>query len=394
MGPILGALIALCLYTAALHFFLLGSVSPKPNDFVAPPQSIDASVKFWVTDYVQWHRQQRRNPKARRLIYTTISAGLGDNIRGLLRAYAFAVLTKRVFVIRWERPYPLWLVVSNNSMATFGFDRRVDVPDGIVVKSFHYMRMNKRQLYDTLRGAEETVVELACGPSPLIHDVLPILRGDHLSKVAIPRFDDAAIRAASHALFEPSQSSIERHRVYMNKFHLCGASNSIVCPNYEELSVAARRYARQYIGVQVRLGVGTHEYNTVRFKNLRGNQHRVARCFARRVRRVSFDDMADAHATIFLATDTPEFRRVFANTMRDVLPGSTVVWINKAVRHYAGLPSYGKNADYFQHLFDEIRVLGNAAHILSFESGFSYAANWLGSSIQLHTITYHECGVE
>ncbi len=228
-----------------------------------------------------------------------------------------------------------------------------------------------------------------------MHDVLPILRGEHLLKVDIPPFNDAALRGAAHTLLEPSEKAFRYHDSYMNKFRLCKSSDTSVCPNYNQLSDHSRMYARQYIGVQARLGVGTHEYSTVRFKGLRSKEGLIARFFARAVRRISFDLVGDAHAHVFLATDTPSFRHVFRSAMQASLPGSTVFWIDQPVRHYAGLPAGHKQGlEYFEHLFAEIRLLGDAAHILSFESGFSYSANWIGNALQLHTLAYHECGVE
>ncbi len=148
--PIFGLLIALCLCTAALHFILLGAKMPRPKSAPTIHKSVNPSFEFWISDYVRRHEQERPRPRARRLIYTTISAGLGNNLRGLLRAYAFAVLTRRVFVVRWERPYSLHTVLSENAMRRFAFNQLIDVPKGASIRQFHYMRMNKDQLYNTL----------------------------------------------------------------------------------------------------------------------------------------------------------------------------------------------------------------------------------------------------
>ncbi len=372
---------------AALHFVPVQWTTGSTLSTHANP-----SVSFWATDYLKWHRSERTRPTARRLVYTTVNAGLGDNISGLLRIYAFAVLTRRVLVFRWEKPYSLRTVISREALKRFEYDPIIDRPNGTVVRRFR--SSGSIEFFRTLRGPE-LVVQVASGPSPLIHDVLPRIRGDHLAKVKIPPYNQAAIRKVAHALFEPSEKAALQHEETMNEFGLCTASDTAVCPNFDRLSNRSRKYARQYIAVHARLGIGTSELWNKRFKGVRENQRKIAACFARAAKRIAMDYVGDARPLIFLATDTPSFRSVFRKVTKSVFPKGTVFWIDHPVFHYGTLRRRRNDGLFqFEHLFREVRLLGDASHILSFDSGFSYSANWLGNALQLHVLTHHQCGVE
>ncbi len=394
-NQIRGVFLALYVCTVALVLALLYFIPVQlgATDVGSPVTTHgNPSVSFWVTDYLNWHQKERPRPTARRLIYSTVNAGLGDNISGLLRTFAFAVLTRRVLVFRWKKPFSLRTVVSQEALEQFEYNPAIDRPNGTAVRSFHHLRMDKNEFYSTLRGPE-LVVQFSCGPSPLIHDVLPILRGEHLARVKIPPFNQAAIRKVARTLFEPSVQASLQHEEALNEFGLCTASGTEVCPNFERLSNSSRKHARQYIGVHARLGIGTSELSNKRFRGMLENQQEIAACFARAAQRIAMDHVGDAHPLVFLATDTPSFRTVFRDVMKSVFPKGTVFWIDLPVHHYRSLRRHREGLFQFEHLFREVRLLGDAAHILSFDSGFSYSANWLGSALQLHVLSHHQCGV-
>lgn len=391
MMCMLGAVFVLI---GVVQLLLLRHVSPH---ILAPKMQLqepkrDPSVRFWVDDYLGWHRTQRGRPGARLLIYNTVKAGLGDNIRGLMRTYSFAVLTRRVILVNWVHPYPLASVIGEEPAKMFLL-KASDLEPGEKALEFHYYRMRTSEFYAALRS-ERRAISHGCGPRALIHDVLPELRTPHWEGVPVPPFNDAARRAIARKMYAPSADASTRHTELLDRYALCTASTTQVCPNYGELSRDSRKRARQYIAVHVRLGIGTGEYSTLRFRVMRGNETRIARCFARRVRQLSYE-MGDAGGKVLLATDTPSFQTIFRNQMRVLLPKAEVFMYNSRVTHYAGIPANSSSGmRNFMQLWTEMRLLGDAEHIVSFHSGYSLCGYWMGKAVSLITIPHSECGLE
>lgn len=345
---------------------------------------LDASHKFWITDYMEWHRINRKSPRARRLIFSPVAAGLGDNLRGLIRSYLYAVVTRRIFLVDWKRPFPLARAIDTS---WYAFDPKVDLPNNASVRSFHFYRMSNRELYSTLKGSTK-VVRLQTGYNNFMHDTVTSLCGAYQRCSDIPPHTDDTLRAVGHIILRPSKEAAARHRQNLSRLTLCVGSRTKLCPNHDELASASRKDARQYISVHARLGIGTGEYMQ-RFKHINGNESTIARCLAIAVRRIQ-DRMGYVSPKVLLATDTPSFRNTFRHAMRDVYPKAQVVWLGGRVIHYTRIPG-GQFAESFDHLFDEMRLIGDAAHIIRFTSGFSTVAYLMGNAMSITELWTDTC---
>lgn len=377
-------IIAFVFFISIQHVFPVSFLPDNLKLNSRQPILLDASRTFWVTDYMKWHKENRKLPQARRLIFTPVSAGLGDNLRGIIRAYLYAVLTRRLLLVDWNRPFPLARAVDTS---WYEFDPVVDLASNSSVQSFHYYHMSYVKFYDTLKS-NALVVRLETGHMPVIHDTVTALCGPYHRCSEIPPHTNDALRAAGRILLQPSKEAAVRHRKNLNRMALCVGSSTKLCQNYDELGVESRKDARQYISVHARLGIGTGEYMQ-RFGHIKGNESTIARCLAIAVRRIQ-DKMGYVRPKVLLATDTPSFRNTFRYTMRNVYPKAQVTWLGGPVTHYRSIPN-GQWAGSFDHLFDEMRLIGDGAHIIRFPSSFSTIAYLMGNALSITELWTDTC---
>ncbi len=118
----------------------------------------------------------------------------------------------------------------------------------------------------------------------------------------------------------------------------------------------------------------------------RGYEDATARCFARQVRKIS-RGMEDTRPKVFLATDTPRFRAVF----KDV-SSAEVFYFNGPVKHVKKIPQGSKEGwDMYLMQHVEMLLIGNAAHIVSFRSGFPRARYYGGKALTYKQISHGSC---
>lgn len=69
-----------------------------------------AHCPAWLNEYKTFHDQNKYNPDAKYLIFSCEQlwcGGIGDRVRGMILLLRIAILSKRVFLARWEQPWPL-----------------------------------------------------------------------------------------------------------------------------------------------------------------------------------------------------------------------------------------------------------------------------------------------
>ncbi len=76
----------------------------KSKQGTPPPTSnprlsaTDLELEFWVHRYMRWHEQNRHNATGVAM-FMPIPHGFGDNLKGIVHMYGYAVLTKRLFLM-------------------------------------------------------------------------------------------------------------------------------------------------------------------------------------------------------------------------------------------------------------------------------------------------------
>lgn len=106
--------------------------------------SADATMTFTIHDhdtsqealsaYATFHAATLHSPTAKRLVFVPNQYGLGNRLRALKASLLVAMLTGRVFHVRWDEPYKISEFIQHNQvdwrLETLAFTLPVVDPDG------------------------------------------------------------------------------------------------------------------------------------------------------------------------------------------------------------------------------------------------------------------------
>lgn len=335
-----------------------------------------AAVEFWISRHLAWHDANRYKPNERRLVFVQNGAGIGDRIKALIAAYGYAVLTRRLLLILWEEPNPLADVLSERSRERFIFRSDLD-SNGLEARhgmdyKFRYFRSMPDSLVKKLASDIHTVT-LKMGPPKQTPDRLrQALRGNRFLNESIPLYTPYVWKLATQELLERSQKVNEDVSRVQDKLGICG--NTERCPSGR----------KHYISVHARIGLGIGE-NHWRFARFKSHFHDIAVCFARVVRMYAISK----HIGVFVASDTPEWTRVFTEVMKKEMPYNRVIRMITKPAHIRNIKRSQNGKEIFIAQFVEMAILGDATRVVALRSGFSRAAFWMGQAdnyIQLDTM--------
>lgn len=212
-------------------------------------------------------------------------------------------------------------------------------------------------------------------------------------------------------------------RLFNNTDHLLWSTGNSEQDEDNEESATTPESERRYIGVHARLGVGVGEMGHHRFHDLSRDMGKAARCLGRRAvqlaelgyRRELWDRMRAARPgagaeqkkqttiPIFLATDSPTFRPVFADTVRRLSRGTMrVVHGHWNVVHSNHVPwghvlpgndldESQKANNGFWGLSMDLIMLGHAEHVISMYSTFPRFAVAIGDASTLIELRPERC---
>ena len=353
--------IVLTIITFSYFLLLLGfSFKPYHNQLFAHTRTAPTPVQFWVTQHLQWHDENYKNPNTRKIVFRTIGAGLGDHVFALLAVYSYAVLTKRALQIDWTKPYPVSEILGDQAKARFLYHPN---SNEVATQNWRYSYTNKlpAKMRKLLAGSTKTVV-LQMGPGPWGDSIAEDLRGDNWEDVRIPPFNAKAMRAALSVLLQPS----DELRGLFEK-----TRNELKLPKH-------------YISVHARLGSGTNEQKKFkRFQVMEGREETLAKCFAMAVKRLAAVD----NPTVFVASDTDWWRPIFKKQLRVVLPKARVTWLNEIPVHWRGITQ--KRQFLMQHV--ATLLIGHAYRVISFRSAFSRFGYWRGTATHYTTLNVGAC---
>lgn len=406
-----------------------------------------------VTQYMQWHRQERANPNARKLIWTGHGNkyGLGDRFRGIIHAYLCAVLSGRVMVIKWEKPFPLQVIFESTKHAHAFFDERLDSENMVDAPACHCSLKNMGIL---LRNDRVVVHRSEAAPNvrdllaavrrypelPISQELMTLannwrkrrqLKSDTRWREYGPRWvaDDSLFPLIFKALLRPAPSFIHmlstqrtELRTFipakLRKAHGCGAGRRIKLEEggravleVEEYGgitydlskdrvLHMRRFHPGHISVHARLGLGLNE--TMRYRKRFGKLANVsiatiAACLAAYASRLADVIHHGKPQRFYVATDTNDFTMHFRREVTQRSPGAIVM---SAVQgrvdrvHLNRLNSRSpRDREQFLLAAADLFFLSAGDAMVSLHSGFANLARWLGGTP--HTlVTASRCARE
>ena len=327
-------------------------------------------VEFWVRQYLRFHDENRYNAK-RGAVFLPVPAGLGDNVKGMLNLWGYAVLTGRVLLLDISEPCPLSKVIGEEAKR-FIFQHGVDNNIGSWVGSDVYLSPNKplaRNVSVLLRSPTPVVsLKISVSTNPVAAARSLGYHGE------VPPFNLEVRRAITQLLLQPSATVVRRVSSLQSKFGLCNVHAE--CGDGQS----------EYIAIHARLG-GVGESHFKRFKGLKRKYGQIADCFARNITGFAMD--RNEPLKIYVATDVPKFRGLFAKAMSKHMPNSMVYNMNAEVAHFAR----SSNVNAQEDLQVENLLVAGAKHIFAFRSGFSTVAHWRGNSRRFTTMRHRRCGV-
>lgn len=313
----------------------------------------------------------------------SITHGLGDRLRGILHAYICAVISKRVLLVSWNEPIPLSILFRNSLSANFTHDESVFAPsifpDGatdtktITGNYFHNWNMEK--------DSTQTLY-LDSVPDPTVRD-----------------WFHAPLARKNIVLRELSKiGELQPYEVFPLIFKALFSSTDALRKNLRQstkrLGMQSLVSTRKYISIHARLGLGTNELNKAgkRF-NLASkglSEESMAECFAEEAMKVAKRRGLDESPVFYIATDTPDFRRLLQRALKSKMKNGYVFSGDWDVKHIRELNSEdGKDIIKYMNTFLDIFLLAKADAIVYLKSGFANLAIWMGG-IEDQTLIKHE----
>lgn len=354
------------------------SASPKGkmNEFILE--------KRLVTDYIAFHTANRHNASAKFLIFRPFETGLGDRVYRLMISYYLAVASNRVFLIDWQRPFPIENFLQTANPSTDFFLRESDIAlfdtvaskkkrknthsntkaspvDSRPAKMIEANKMSPEQtkipIIDDMVNAKEITVKVLTSSSSTFRVLISTMRAAvsstmlaDLAQATIsdlkPRFVARFVneahcrRAIMTKVVRLSDAVMEELDIRGGMLGLSPTLGKTITSTWQNkeknkhkrknvvgwkknYSSVVEVKRRPYIGVHIRLGKGVGEHGE-RFARSSKDPRIPARCLASRAVRLA-SMVGDPALPIFLATDTPSVRHEFEQAVKDAAYGRVEV---------------------------------------------------------------------
>lgn len=380
--------------------------------------------KYFFHDYIKFHAANRQNA-SRLFIYRPPPTGMGDRFRTFVFAYWAAVISRRVFLIDWQAPFPLEnFFQTANRTTDFFFRNETDYPRSMPATNSN--RSGTKPAFVLLRKSKVDHARFASVLESDIHSVAMLMHGPVLHppmalfaqrnlpfevfnfrKLPELHVDSNFRRALMHHVLHLSEGMRADH------WRTCRKLNLRCAPRLaEDFDVTDQGWrgnirnsdGRPYIAVHARVGIGIGEGNITRFSPLSRNLLLTAFCLASRAVRLALFSGNPA-LPIFLATDTPKFRPLFQEVAHRLSGGRvTVIHGGWDVAHTDRLRDqhkdlgqiFDKQQDSYEWevvyaSYMDLIMLGHAEHIISIFSTFPRLGQALGDSYSLTELGHEIC---
>ncbi|CAN8061589.1 unnamed protein product [Agarophyton chilense] len=372
-----------------------------------------------VDDYIQFHKRNRHNA-TRILIFRPGRTGLGDRLTVMAFAFWAASISKRLFLVDWQDPFPLSQLLQNARADVDVFFRpAVDDPKNETIgfnpsSTLFYLNSTQKAAKEhdsaLFSNLKTVVLEISYRTNltwALIDKIFPPnVRLSYVNQVAatIPFY-----RVIYHRIFMLSAEMLEyqkqlSHRMrirptYPEHFQTFPADSSSKVTAGKGERVAQN--ARPYIAVHARVGAGVGEaHDGFRFAEISRNMKSGAMCLASRAVKLAHMS-GHPPLPIYLATDTPAFRGVFRQVVGNFSHGSVEVvggdWdaLHTNAFELSGRPQRSlptpKQKKALRDVCIDFVMLGHGEHIVSLYSSFPRLAQGVGTARTLTEIRNEIC---
>lgn len=339
--------------------------------------------KVMVLDYVTWHRtiisrvknNELNGTNVRTLVFIGSSRrhGLGDMLRGIIFSYISSVFSKRVFLIKGYCPFPLRELFENSEYSNFTYD---EYYFPLFLNSSRIRGNAKIEKQELFSGNEAQV--LIETESPPRFEAL-------WENIGSEKYQNYSIASSLKLIkAELTKTGEELHVeeiypfIYKGLFRMTEQVRRTIKDYVTEIGYSSVH--NPYVSIHVRLGKGIGEGNIRRFKkNFKTfSVEQYADCLARKA--VSFSYLLDINPPrFFLATDTPEFKNLFQDSVSKYDERSIVMHTSAKLKHVKKLEkSNQEDIDIIRSTFLELFLLSKGKGMIQSLSGFSHAARHMG----------------
>eukprot|EP00178_Gracilaria_changii_P021255 TRINITY_DN63251_c0_g1_i1.p1 TRINITY_DN63251_c0_g1~~TRINITY_DN63251_c0_g1_i1.p1 ORF type:complete len:493 (-),score=56.25 TRINITY_DN63251_c0_g1_i1:567-2045(-) len=367
--------------------FSISKASSKHPQRAQFAEQLKAFLHIIVTQYTNWHRQQRRlcdvNPAHARSLPLLVfrsngNAGVGDRIRGILYTYLVAVASDRLFLIDWHKPLPVANVLRSPPTFNFTYDTALFTANAD--EEHAIWGPDDYHNLDVYFSSKRVVINQSPNNFTVKHFLSIFERYPQLNlsrrlvNAGLQHFHAQREHVAPfilNALFQTSPSLRNSVRKLM-PFH-----------------------AQPYISLHARLGHGVGETSgRFDFKQQGMSLESVSHCMG-----TLAATMAQQRGLqrVFIVTDTYSARQFLEAGIRAVLPDAHVQMSPINATHFFAMHKNEyilderERRNKFEEVFVDLALLSMAQSMVFFRSGYGAAAAWLGAITDSVMVEYDNC---
>lgn len=400
----------------------------NPSDFDNPSNFFNVTnishfhrslLEKYIVDYMEFHKEHRKLKSSRLLIFRPVSTGIGDRFERLIFVYFAAVISNRIFVIDWQRPFPIEnFVTSAQHGSNLFFDHHSDNFHGskyneiVLDKDLHNSTFFRSVILSAERNVVMTMINrpdrstlesLAerkfgkCGGQ----NEWTLFIGNHLCRRAVLHHvvkinHDYAVQFLKYALHMNLLDDI------ILPTYKTQAIGDIGLAQNQEEEFTFRSIPTNYISVHARLGVGVGENNDPRFGSMVNSPEIPIKCLANRAVRLAFG-MPKQARRIFFATDSPSIRQLFVESVAEqgngrlkVVHGNWDAFHTNHIDRGRGLKdsrTQGRENKWkaIRGVYMDLLAVGKARHIVAMKSTFPLLAFNIGTAETLTLLHVDNC---
>lgn len=410
------------------------------------PRGMEQRVfNFFFQEYIKFHSTNRYNA-SRVLIFRPYPSGLGDSFALLLHAYWCAVISNRLLLIDWKRPFLLTDFMDNADVfaETDMFFRKTDMrfdtyntrfnphfkstskcSNKILIADIDFVQLNTTNILSMLASKNEAQTVMLLSRRTLKSKEMTALAAQNIP----PGFEPKDAKYFSRLLGAPEYNfhrAFARHVLKLSdrlmKEYItvctqmglrCASTRSLLDEGRMKRVGTIRKYLnkmrpkpQRYISVHARLGVGVGEKYHERFR-ISQNLSLVATCLGERAVQLAVlggntrsKRFRGSPLPIFLATDTPVFREVFRDAVRNISRNRVKVVYGKwSVLHTKrfvlgrAFPARLNESVWggYKGVWMDLLLTANGEHSISLYSTFPRFALALGDSVSLTELRAELC---
>ena len=347
-------------------------------EFVSEKEPRNRAIDFWVTDHLRWHDSQLDNLSSARILVWSARrhAGIGDQIKSMLSAYQYAVLSRRVLSIHWTFPQPVSLIMSLEARRRFVYEGGADLLRSALRRapkwSYKFRGTGLSEEMFAYLNSDADMVVLRMGPH--VQNAEAAMEHLRPNDETIPMWTQIVTRAAVRKILEPSAELASLLETTRQELLLCPARGR------------CEGDAQRYVTVHARLGVGTNETSLSRFQGMGSKLRSVASCYARAV--ATWTQLSPT--VVYVASDTAEWPALFELEMKKLVPDARIEYLpDEPVHIHSISETEGRTIFLRQHL--ENLLIGDGEQVVVMRSGFPEVGFWRGTGSVYTTLGPGAC---